>query len=535
VSKLAGLKPRRRDRIMDAVEAAGLDVSEWAISPMGAANPKYCYEWAFADEQRSNVVLCLWFEDCELDPDGAVVQRGNIRPLILQLEGQGTPRARRARRFDEILQDAWRLSSKIRVALVDRSDAAKRKAAGQDVSHAAFRQLDPVAWRLASYDMMTGEYLLRRDPVHSEPATATDAADVDGFATDVEDSPDSGSPNIHAGRATGQMDYVCRIVYSNNGWVRPAAAFQEAADSFASTRGFGHEEWLFRDEWTIGGWRYAFLQGVNDSYERLCRQGAPFSVTLFTRAPDVGHRYVARMFGVEVLCPDDARRAVEEFRRRGWFDVMRAEIAAVGGRTEALGDDVLATHMLNLRYRPDRVERLKDMPVAMQDDPVRRIRRYTLCGSKNIGLQDQVGVTGGHEPKTTAYFRNGTEPSWVTPEHGAIQEVLRRKLRDEFPDAIVRCEVGGVDVLLETDRERVFFEVKSELCTRRVIREALGQVMEYAFYRPHDDDLDVRLVVVGRSAASSDDIAYLRLLKERFGIPVDYRQVTIDSARTDDL
>jgi hypothetical protein len=331
------------------------------------------------------------------------------------------------------------------------------------------------------------------------------------------------------------MDYVCRIVYSDNGWVRPAAAFQEAPDSFASTRGFGHEEWLFRDEWTIGGWRYAFIQGVNDSYERLCKEGATFSVTVFTRAPDVGHRYVARMFGVEVLCPDDARRAVEEFRRRGWFDVMRAEIAAVGGRPEALGDDVLAAHILNLRYRPDRVERLKGMPVAMQDDPVRRIRRYTLCGSKNVGLQERVDVTGSHEPKTAAYFRNGTEPSWVTPEHGAMQKILRQELSDEFPHATVRCEVGGVDVLLETDRERVFFEVKSELCTRRVIREALGQVMEYAFYRPHDDDRDVRLVVVGRSAASKDDLAYLQMLKAKFCIPVDYRQVTVDSARPDAL
>lgn len=529
MNKLAELKPRRRDRIMDAVEAAGLDVSEWAASAMGAANGKYCYEWAFADGRRDNVVLCLWFEDCELDSDGAVVQRGNMRPLILRLEGQGTPRARRARRFDELLQDAWRLGSRIRVALVDRSDAAKRDPAGQDVSHAAFRQLDPVAWRVASYDMMTGDYLLRRELVQSEPVAATDLSEVDLPVRGDEDIPDSAPHNNDVGRAPGQMDYVCRIVFSDNGWVRPAAAFQEAADSFASTRGFGHEEWLFRDEWTIGGWRYAFLQGVNDSYDRLCKEGAPFSVTLFTRAPDVGHRYVARMFGVEVLCPDDARRAVEEFRRRGWFDVMRAEIAAVGGHPEALGDDVVAAQILNLRYRLDRVERLKGMPVAMQDDPVRRIRRYTLCGSKNVGLQHQVDVTGGHEPKTAAYFRNGTEPSWITPEHGAMQERLRHELRIEYPDATVRCEVDGVDVLLETDQERVYFEVKSELCTRRVIREALGQVMEYAYYLPPGDDRDVRLVAVGRSVASDDDLKYLDLLKEKFGIPVEYRRVVIDS------
>ena len=104
----------------------------------------------------------------------------------------------------------------------------------------------------------------------------------------------------------------------------------------------------------------------------------------------------------------------------------------------------------------------------------------------------------------------------------------RHELRIEFPDATVRCEVGGVDVLLETDQTRVFFEVKSELCTRRVIREALGQIMEYAYYQPHGDARDIRLVVVGRSSASDDDLAYLALLNKKFGIPVAYRQVTID-------
>lgn len=528
MKKLAELKPRRRERVMDAVQAAGLDVSDWARSPTGASNPKYCYEWAFADERREKVVLCLWFEECEVDSDGSIEQRGNIRPLILRLEGKGTPQAKRARRFDQLLQDAWRLDSTIRVVLVDRSGSAKRDDPEQEVSRAAFRQLDPVAWRLSSYDMMTGDYVIRREPAQLHLASFPEVGN-----SELQDSVEGGTPLLSAQgpeRTTAQvqMDYVCRIVYSDNGWIRPAAAFDEAADSFASTRGFGHEEWLFRDEWTIGGWRYAFLQGVNSSYERLCRERAPFSVTLFTMAPDVGHRYVARLFGVEVLCPDDARRAVAEFRRRGWFDVMRAEIAAVGGRAETLGNDVLAEHILNLRYRPDRVERLRGMPLAMQDDPVRRIRRYTLCSTTNVGGQDSTGLNEGHDPRTAAYFRSGTEPSWVTSEHGAMQERLRKELRAEFPGATVRCEVDGVDVLLETAQERVFFEVKSELCTRRVIRDALGQILEYAYYRPQGDGRDVRLVVVGRSSASDDDLVYLGLLKEKFGIPVAYRQVVID-------
>lgn len=533
MSILSEIKPVRRDRIMDVVQAAGLDVSDWAGSPTGASNPKYCYEWAFSDQQRKKFVFCLWYESCEADADGSVYHRGNARPIIQKLEDQRSPRARRARHFDELLQDAWYSRSGVRVALVDRSDTAKLNHAEEDASQAAFRQLDPVVWTLDHYEMMSGEYVLRRELGHPRKSAIEKVPDLDASTTPH-------SSGIEAARreaaseqadADGQMDYVCRVVYSNNNWSRPARAFEEAANSFASSRGFGHEEWLFRDEWTIGGWRYGFLQGINDSYARLCMENQPFNVTLFTLDPNYGHRYVARMFGVEVLRPSDAVRAIEEFRRLGWLDIMRAEIEAVGGRAKSLGEDELAEHILNCRFRPGRVQRLVEMPIATQDDPVRRIRRYTLCRSMNIDPPDLLGSSGGREPSTSAYFRDGTEPTWVTPEHGVIQKILRAELCAEYPDGNVRCEVNGVDVLLETSAERVFFEVKSELCTRRVIREALGQVLEYAYYREHGDHRDVRLVIVGRGAETKNDTAYLTTLREKFGIPIEYRQVIVEDSR----
>lgn len=529
MSILVQLKPRRRDRIMDIVQAAGLDVSEWARSSTGASNPKYCYEWAFSDEARSNIVLCLWYEECEIDADGRIVQRGNVRPLILRLEGQGSPRARRARLFDELLQDAWRLASSIRVALVDRSDTEKLVGAEQDF--AEFRELDSVRWRLDHYNMMTGDYVLRREPSPSAGLSLDPADGIERLnAADLPATVFSRNDGIAGSSVSAQkqMDYVCRVVYSDNGWVRPASASKEADNSFASSRGFGHEEWLFRDEWTIGGWRYAFLQGINKSYKRLCRVNAPLSLTLFTLDPKVGHRYVARIFGAEVVRAEDAERAMQEFRLRGWLDIMRAEISAVGGHADSLGNDVLAPQILNVRYRPDRVERLIGMPIAAKDDPIRRVHRYMLYNSKNIGVSHPPMLPGGREPTTSSYFRNGAEPSWITPEHGRMQEILRAELRAEYPDATVRCEVNGIDLLLESSKERVLFEVKSELCTRRVIREALGQIMEYAYYRDNDCNLTVRLVVVGRSSATEDDIEYLSLLRARFGIPIEYRQVKLD-------
>jgi hypothetical protein len=48
MTDLSELKPKKRQRIMDLVEEAGVDITDWANIKRGkkwaAANPKYCYE-----------------------------------------------------------------------------------------------------------------------------------------------------------------------------------------------------------------------------------------------------------------------------------------------------------------------------------------------------------------------------------------------------------------------------------------------------------------------------------------------------------
>lgn len=188
---LKSLKPSTKDRIMDLVEAVGIDVTAWKAS--GPANPSFCYQWGFANDDRSRILLCLWYDDCELDADG-VLQRWNFRDYIKQIESNGGPKAGRARRVDELLQDAWRLKVPVRVALVEESERKKAAKKEGDPSKPDFRELDPVPWRLTHYDWMTGECVLRRglgdvdreldssERGHSGPAVgveATPANEVD--------------------------------------------------------------------------------------------------------------------------------------------------------------------------------------------------------------------------------------------------------------------------------------------------------------------------------------------------------------------
>jgi hypothetical protein len=72
---------------------------------------------------------------------------------------------------------------------------------------------------------------------------------------------------------------------------------------------------LFRSEWLIDGWRYAFLQGVNKSYSKLVKAGQPVDLTLFTIQPDKKRRYAASIQGVECLNDQQAEDVRKEFDR----------------------------------------------------------------------------------------------------------------------------------------------------------------------------------------------------------------------------
>jgi hypothetical protein len=75
-------------------------------------------------------------------------------------------------------------------------------------------------------------------------------------------------------------------------------------------------------------------------------------------------------------------------------------------------------------------------------------------------------------------------------------------------------------VVLTSSKLRVFVELKTRGTVRQVIRQALAQLMEYAYWP--DAARCQALLIVGPVEASDHEQAYLSTLRNRFGIPVHY-------------
>lgn len=383
---LEELRPTQRSLVMDLVAEAGLDVSDWAnyAGKHPASNPRYCYEWVFIQEGMPSVA-CLWFDNIRMEPDGSVRQRLNLWQVAKKhdsLPGRSAV-AKRARALDLALQTAFRKQSPIRVIVVDgkQADLVAQNAKSSKVER---RRLDPAEWTVPEYDSSTGDCLLMRNEAGLTGKTGPQ--DTDRASTSPDNAPSSATTT-----------YVTRLAYNSHHWRKPATAAEvrESGDTYRNENGFGHEDWLFRDEWQIDGWRYAFVQGVNNSRAKLLREGKPFNLRLFTMLASSDRRAVAEIRDVECLDARAAEAAVAAYEKLGWLNAMRAEVAAAGGRPEALEETGPAPHILNLRYRLENLSMLDAETPLPPDDPVHRLKRYGLYGT--AGAMD-AAVDGAGKP-----------------------------------------------------------------------------------------------------------------------------------------
>ncbi len=107
----------------------------------------------------------------------------------------------------------------------------------------------------------------------------------------------------------------------------------------------------------------------------------------------------------------------------------------------------------------------------------------------------------------------------VTLRHNILEESLHKHLVSRFGARNVGTELPSgagtsVDVVVRRPDGYWFYEIKTAHSPRACIREALGQLLEYAFWPGGQEAL--RLVVVGESPLGCDGMEYLRKLRRRF-------------------
>jgi 5-methylcytosine-specific restriction protein A len=171
------LRPISKNRVIDLVQAAGVDVSDWGNYARGmkwaAANPKYCYEWSFI--QPSHVaVLNLWHENLqERGQEIFVLINMREEAKRIQLMRAKPIWVKRALNMDDVIKQAYEGNLIVRV-IINEGEMRKALTPHTKASVVKQRSLDPVKWSVKSYNPATGQAKLIRGGDVLEPVDQFD-------------------------------------------------------------------------------------------------------------------------------------------------------------------------------------------------------------------------------------------------------------------------------------------------------------------------------------------------------------------------
>jgi hypothetical protein len=119
----------------------------------------------------------------------------------------------------------------------------------------------------------------------------------------------------------------------------------------------------------------------------------------------------------------------------------------------------------------------------------------------------------------------------ITLKHNLLQAALCRRLVAEHGPENVRGEQPSglgtmIDVVLRRSPDEYwYYEIKTALSPRACVREALGQLLEYAYW-PGAREAS-RLIICGESPLDDDGQKYVDELRRRFQLPISYEQIAL--------
>lgn len=339
---------------------------------------------------------------------------------------------------------------------------------------------------------------------------------------------------------------LARIAYNEEGWQRPSGQYgkSKSKNSHEGQYGYGNEEWFFDKERLKDGYHYAFLEPIYKYYDLY--KGKTFDITLSTVDADTSERYwVGEIKNLEVIREDDSKKAWAYYDKQGWLLSMKEEIKTAGGKLNNFPNKDTIKHF-NIRFKPLEGA-LYDSPIEVPaNNPLYKINRYVLLNNENhyetvdftVDTFDFANHNCSIPPENTGALQKKqyNRPPKVVEMHFLHKEIsnkLHRHFAKIYGKDKVKTNVRAgygcneVDIIIERNDNGinglVYYEIKTYDSLRLSIREALGQILEYAMWS--DKNRAAKFVIVTQPCLTEENVAkqYLNNLRKNLKINLYYQ------------
>lgn len=304
---------------------------------------------------------------------------------------------------------------------------------------------------------------------------------------------------------------ISRICWNNNNWVKPSGKIGKSKnkESFEYKHGYGYEEWLLDLEKIIDGYHYGFLEPIN-KYKNIY-ENRMFDISLYSINSETSERWwVGNIKNVRIISLEESDTIFNQYKIAGWLNEMRNQIKEMGG--DLLEFDKQKPNMFfNIKFTPYDLE-LLDCPLKLaQSDKAVTSTYYTLLNKKSDPEFDVpintnfILQSGHHNSKYNTTVHYGERIKDIDLVHNRAKDNISDQLVKIYGEnnVFIENDTGfgtKIDIVVNNSREIIFYEVKTSNSLKLCIREALAQIVEYAYWP--DQNRARKLVIVSLNIIS---------------------------------
>lgn len=181
------------------------------------------------------------------------------------------------------------------------------------------------------------------------------------------------------------------------------------------------------------------------------------------------------------------------------------------------------------------LKRLKELTLTK----LKNVYKETIVANQNFKPEFHFNGQNRKTSETRALSEFYREPKENFVVHEAIKNNLIKEINkktDMFDknDPIVKLSPENlvnnsnyIDLVAKTKNGSfIFFEIKTAYEARLCIRQALGQLMEYAFFS--GSDYADKLIIIGPGEKTPEIDNYLNKLNEKISVAIDYKMIAAD-------
>ena len=332
---------------------------------------------------------------------------------------------------------------------------------------------------------------------------------------------------------------IARICWNNNYWVSPSGRLGKSGDkkSYEFITGFGHEEWNFDTDKVVDGYVYGFLQQCNNKTD--IHKDAIYNISFYSIEKINSYKnkkwWLGRINSVEVITENESKRVYNIYKKNGWLREMEADLRKLNLDLTAFKETSKDT-FFNIRFKIFDMQ-LLDEPMGIEKkDPAIPSFYYNLLNkTQDPNLAKAISNTfifkPGHNPgknKTVTKSKGGKKDKSLF--HNEMQTKIFLLLEANYKKGNVGTEndLGyqtKVDIVVKDKNGFVFYEIKTSQTAKAAIREAIGQILEYAFWP--DKKYAKKLVIIAPPTPTSDAKIYIKRLRKEFSLPIYYQQFDV--------